>query len=205
MWIQTASELTSASLQSSHSDPQFLQQGDKHVQHTVRTKAVGFQTCCVTFKEVGLSPVTGSSRTSFPPGFKTLAISARLSEPWTDEPSATMQESTQSKVDAGWEAEKKQFHCDFLSKTTAFTITRWVTAWIMLTKTRSLTQQQSLHVLNRHFAISANHGSQLLCILFQGRWCGGLSPNQHDCVSCFNAKLCHDVLYKVKLHWHTDN
>lgn len=50
------------------------------------------------------SPVTGSSRTSFPPGLSTLAISARVSELWMEEPLARRQESTQSKLDDEWEA-----------------------------------------------------------------------------------------------------
>ena len=54
------------------------------------------------------SPVTASSRISFPPGLSTLATSARVSESWMEELSARRQESTQSKVDAGWEAEKRR-------------------------------------------------------------------------------------------------
>ena len=47
---------------------------------------------------------------SFPPGFSTLAISARVSELWMEELSATRPESTQSKEDAEWEAERGQEH-----------------------------------------------------------------------------------------------
>ena len=54
------------------------------------------------------SPVTASSKTSFPPGLSTLANSARVSELWTEELSARRQESTQSKVDAEWDAEERR-------------------------------------------------------------------------------------------------
>ena len=49
-----------------------------------------------------------SSRTSFPPGLSTLANSARVSELWTEELSARRQESTKSKLDAEWDAEKSK-------------------------------------------------------------------------------------------------
>lgn len=54
------------------------------------------------------SPVTASSRTSFPPGLSTLANSSRVSELWTEELSARRLESTQSKEDAEWEAEERR-------------------------------------------------------------------------------------------------
>lgn len=53
-------------------------------------------------------PVTASSRINFPPGFITRANSAKVSKLWTVELSARTHETTQSKVDAEWEAEGRR-------------------------------------------------------------------------------------------------
>lgn len=54
-----------------------------------------------------LSPVTGSSRMSLPPGLRILATSASVSGWWTEELSASRQDSTQSNEDAAWQAEER--------------------------------------------------------------------------------------------------
>lgn len=80
------------------SDPGTQREIKSNINHI---KPQPFLLCEGGKNNVCFSPVTASSRTSFPPGFRTRVISARVSKLWKVKLSARRQESTQLKVDAG--------------------------------------------------------------------------------------------------------